>query len=287
MGGLALSWSGGKDAAWALHELRRRGQDVATLVTTITRDFDRVAIHGVRRSLVRRQAAHLGLPLVEVELPWPCSNELYEFAWGSALAELREREGIRAVAFGDLFLADVRTWRERVLAALGLGAEFPLWGMRTDLLSEAMLAAGVEARIACLDPARVDRMWAGAPWDRAFLAAQPRGVDPCGERGEFHTLVTNGPMFAQALPVETGGTVEREGMVYSDLTAPTGLAPEGSLASPCRDICRLGDDGACDGCGRSLPEIAGWVTMPDDRRRAVLARVRDWQPRGGAGRRGR
>lgn len=281
MSGVALAWSGGKDSAWALHELRRRGRGVAALVTTVTRGLDRTAGHGVRRGLVRRQAACLDLPLVEVEVPSPCSNELYEFAWGSALAELRVRAGIEGVAFGDLFLRDLREWRERTLAPLGLLAEFPLWGMRSDLLSEAMTRAGLEARVVCLDPARVDRQWAGAAWDRDFLAALPPDVDPCGERGEFHTFVTAGPMFPKRIPVEAGEVEERDGLVYADLTLPSHLPGErAGLTTPCRNICRIGPDGACDGCGRSLAEIAGWLAMPEGRRQAVMARVREWRVRG-------
>lgn len=282
MSGLVLSWSGGKDSAWALHELRRRGREVVSLITTVTRDAGRVAIHGVRRTLVRQQAAYADLPLVEVELPTPCSNELYLFALGSALAELRARTGIDAVGFGDLFLAEIREWRQQALAPLGLRAEFPLWGMRTDLLSETMLTNGLTARIACVDPARLGREWAGAPWDRAFLAGLPPDVDPCGERGEFHTFVTGGPMFSRSIAVEPGDVVERDGMVYRDLAAPSD-PPEDRAAgtSPCRNICRLGPDGACDGCGRSMAEIAGWLAMPEARRQAVMARVREWRVRGG------
>lgn len=279
MSGLVLSWSGGKDSAWALHALRRRGREVVSLITTVTRDADRVAIHGVRRTLVRQQAAYADLPLVEVELPTPCSNEVYLFAWGSALVELRARTGIDAVGFGDLFLAEIREWREQALAPLGLRAEFPLWGMRTDLLGESMLAEGLTARIACLDPARLRREWAGAPWDRTFLTALPPNVDPCGERGEFHTFVTGGPMFTRSIAVEPGQVVERDGMVYRDLAPPSDLAEEQRF-SPCRNICRLGPDNTCDGCGRSMAEIAGWLAMPDVRRQAVMARVRDWRVRG-------
>ncbi len=218
---LALSWSSGKDAAWTLHQLRRRGADVRVLVTTITRDFERVAIHGVRRSLLRRQAMLAGLPLIEVELPFPCSNGMYEFAMGQTLSDLAAREGITAMAFGDLFLEDVRAYRERLLAPHGLRAEFPLWGTRTDLLARQMLRAGIEARIASLDPARVDPAWAGRPWDEAFLDGVPPAVDPCGERGEFHTFVTAGPMFSGPLEAATGEVVERDGVVFADFTVPS------------------------------------------------------------------
>ncbi len=213
---IALSWSSGKDAAWALHLLRQQGHDVSMLITTVTRDFDRVAIHGVRRSVLRQQAARVDLPLLEIELPWPCSNELYEFAMGAALARLKEREDISAVAFGDLFLADVRAYRERLLAPHGLEPLFPLWGMRTDLLMRNMIRAGVVAHVASLDPAKVPSRFAGWAIDRAFLDALPPEVDPCGEYGEFHTVVSDGPMFASPVPLIPGEIVERDGFVYAD-----------------------------------------------------------------------
>ncbi len=213
---IALSWSSGKDAAWALHLLRQQGHDVSMLITTVTRDFDRVAIHGVRRSVLRQQAARVDLPLLEVELPWPCSNELYEFAMGAALARLKQREEISAIAFGDLFLADVRAYRERLVAPYGLEPLFPLWGMRTDLLMRNMIRAGVVAHVASLDPGKVPTRFAGWAIDRAFLDALPHEVDPCGENGEFHTVVSDGPMFASPVPLVPGEIVEREGFVYAD-----------------------------------------------------------------------
>lgn len=213
---VALSWSSGKDAAWALHLLRQQGVDVSALVTTITREFDRVAMHGVRRSVLRQQAAQVDLPLVEVELPWPCSNEMYEFALSASLANLKEREGITAVAFGDLYLADVRAYRERMLKPFGLDALFPLWGIRTDLLAQRMLRAGVEAFVAVLDPSKLDRSYAGAQWTEAMIRSLPATVDPCGENGEFHTIVTDGPMFASPITVYPGEVVERDGFVFAD-----------------------------------------------------------------------
>jgi uncharacterized protein (TIGR00290 family) len=282
MSRVGLSWSGGKDSFWALRELLRAGREVVALVTAISSEFDRVAIHGVRRSLVELQAARLGLPLIPVDLPWPCSNQRYEAAWHAVVDGLRDRTGITAMAFGDLFLADVRAYRERLVARLGLGAEFPLWGARTDALSGALLDAGVEARIVCLDPTRVDRRWAGAPWDRPFLAARVESVDPCGENGEFHTFVTGGPLFDAPLAVDPGVVVERDGFVFADLVPrpASGIGPgEPRIESPCRNVCRLGNDGVCDGCGRTLAEIAEWSTMTDNGRRAVMARVRSWAVR--------
>ena len=215
---VALSWSSGKDSAWALHLLRQHGQEVVALVTTMVQGEDRVTMHGTRRAVVRQQAALIGLPLLEIDIPWPCSDEMYRFAVGGALADLKQREGITAVAYGDLFLADIRRFREEMLAPLGLTASFPLWGMRTDLLATRMLASGVEARIGCLDPSRLDRRFAGVRWDEAFVRALPPEVDPCGENGEFHTVVTNGPMFLAPLEVWPAGTVERDGFVFADLT---------------------------------------------------------------------
>lgn len=213
---LALSWSSGKDAAWALHLLRQQGVDVSMLVTTIVAEFGRVAMHGVRRTVVRQQAALVDLPLIEVALPWPCSNEMYEFALSATLADLKRREGITGVAFGDLFLADVRAYRERMLRPLGLKAEFPLWGIRTELLAERMLRADVEAYIAVLDPSKVDRSLAGVRWSKELIRRFPHSVDPCGENGEFHTVIVNGPMFGSPMTVYPGEVVEREGFVYAD-----------------------------------------------------------------------
>ncbi len=215
---IALAWSTGKDAAWSLHVLRQQRREVAALITTVTRDFDRVAIHGVRRSVLRQQAALVGLPLFEVELPHPCSNEFYEFAVAGTLRQLQEQTGITGVAFGDIFLADVRTYRERLLEPLGLAAEFPLWGSRTDLLIRNMLRAGVVAQVASLDPAKVPPRFAGWAIDRTFLEALPPGVDPCGERGEFHTIISDGPMFQSPLRLIPGEVVERDGIVYADFT---------------------------------------------------------------------
>ena len=215
---LALAWSTGKDAAWTLHLLRDQGAEVSVLVTTVAREFDRVSGHGVRRTVLRQQAARLDLPLIEVELPTPCSDELYQFAFGSALGDLKTRFGVEEVAFGDLFLADVRQYRERLLRPLGLEAIFPLWGIRSDLLIRNMLRAGVVAHVAALDPAKVPQQYAGWAIDRRFVDELPAAVDPCGENGEFHTLVTDGPMFPTPLEVFPGEVVERDGMLYADFT---------------------------------------------------------------------
>jgi uncharacterized protein (TIGR00290 family) len=216
---VALSWSGGKDAAWALHRLRAApGLEVVALVTTVVPAFGRVAMHGVRVELLRAQARAAGVPLVEVPLSWPSTNDEYEGRVGAALAALRAERGVSHVAFGDLFLEDVRAYRERMLAGSGLTPLFPLWLEPTRPLVAAMLAAGLRARIVCLDPARVGRELAGRQIDAALLAGLPENVDPCGERGEFHTFVTAGPMLRAPVPVAPGEIVDREGFVYADLT---------------------------------------------------------------------
>jgi uncharacterized protein (TIGR00290 family) len=215
---VALSWSGGKDAAWALHRLRAiPGLQVSALVTTVVPEFGRVAMHGVRVELVAAQARAAELPLVEVPLPWPCSNDEYERQTLDALAALRDEHGVSHVAFGDLFLEDVRAFRERLLAGSGLTPLFPLWGKPTRALADEMLASGIEARVVCLDPSRVDRRLAGRRLDATLLAGLPEHVDPCGERGEFHTFVTAGPMLSTPIPVVSGEIVDREGFVYADL----------------------------------------------------------------------
>jgi uncharacterized protein (TIGR00290 family) len=215
---VALSWSGGKDAAWALHQLRARPEvEVVALVTTVVSAFGRVAMHGVRADLVRVQSRAAGVELVEVPLSWPSTNAEYEQRVGAALAELRRGLGVTHVAFGDLFLEDVRAYRERMLQGTGLTPLFPLWLEPTGRLMETMLSEGVEARIVCLDPRRVGRELAGRALDPALLAKLPVTVDPCGERGEFHTFVTAGPMLSEPVRVAPGEIVEREGFVYADL----------------------------------------------------------------------
>lgn len=217
-----LSWSSGKDSAWALQRLRARGEvEVVGLVTTVNAAAGRVAMHAVRETLLRAQAAAAGLPLVTVPIPSPCSNEAYERAFGAALAEARAG-GVTAVAFGDLFLEDIRAYRERQVAAAGLAPLFPLWGEDTAALARAMLAAGLAARLTCIDPRVLPRTLAGRAFDAALLAELPEGVDPCGERGEFHTFCHAGPMFAREIPVAVGEVVERDGFVFADLVAAGG-----------------------------------------------------------------
>lgn len=219
-----VSWSSGKDAAWALHLIRQQGElEAVGLLSSINAQFQRVSMHGVRRDLLELQARAAGLPLITVELPWPCPNEEYEQRMGAACARLRA-EGVDAVVFGDIFLADVRQYRERQLAGTGLEPLFPLWGRETRELVREMLAAGVRARIACLDPRRLPKELAGAELDAELLHALPAGADPCGENGEFHTFVLDAPVFQHALDVTAGVVVERDGFVYADLLPSGGQA---------------------------------------------------------------
>jgi uncharacterized protein (TIGR00290 family) len=213
-----LSWSSGKDSAWALHVLGQQGAGVAALLTTVNDAAGRVAMHGVRRELLRAQAAALSLPLWEIPLPWPCSNADYE----SCMAEACRRalmEGFDSVAFGDLFLADVRQYRERQLAGTGLAPLFPLWQRPTGALAGELIKSGVRARITCVERKRLDASFAGREFDQALLDALPEGVDPCGENGEFHTFVYGGPMFQRPLGITTGEIREIDGFAYADLLA--------------------------------------------------------------------
>ena len=217
-----MSWSSGKDSAHALADVLRRGElDVVGLVTTVTATYDRVAMHAVRRALLERQAAALALPLNVVELPTPCTNDEYEARFGETLERARG-DGVTHVVFGDLFLADVRAYRERQLAAHGLTPVFPLWQRETGELAREMLATGLRARLTCIDPRHLDRRFAGRVFDDALLADLPASVDPCGERGEFHTFVTHSPVFSAPIEVALGEVVERDGFVFADLSPAGG-----------------------------------------------------------------
>jgi uncharacterized protein (TIGR00290 family) len=212
-----VAWSTGKDCAWALHKVRREGQlEIVGLLTTMTETFGRVSMHGVREEVVRAQSAALDLPLFTVAIPFPCPNEVYERAMGAAVDDLRSR-GVSQIVFGDLFLEEVRAYREKQLRGSGLQPVFPLWGAPTRALAEEMIGAGVEAWIVALDPTKVSRGLAGQKMTRALLEGLPAGVDPCGENGEFHTCVTQGPMFDRPVPVVPGPVVERDGFVFADL----------------------------------------------------------------------
>jgi uncharacterized protein (TIGR00290 family) len=212
-----ISWSSGKDSAFALCEARRLGlADVVGVLTTINEVFDRVAMHGVRDSLLDRQIAELGLPVIKVPLPSPCPNEIYEARMAEATARIKA-QGVRHMIFGDLFLEDIRAYRDQKLSAAGMEAIYPLWGRDTRVLAEEMIASGLAAHIVCLDPRRIDRKFAGRRFDRDLLRELPPDIDPCGENGEFHTVVTAGPMFKAAIPVTVGETVERDGFVFTDV----------------------------------------------------------------------
>jgi len=215
-----LSWSSGKDSAWTLHVLRGDPAiELCGLVTTVNTQFDRVAMHGVRRAVLEEQAAAAGLPLWIVPLPWPCSNEIYE----RRMAEVCRRavaERIDAFAFGDLFLEDVRAYREKNLAPTGLEPIFPLWQIPTDTLARDMIAGGLRARLSCIDTQKLPASFAGREFDLELLRDLPPGTDPCAERGEFHTCAYAGPMFAAPLPIETGEIVNRDGFVFADFLMP-------------------------------------------------------------------
>ena len=216
---LILSWSGGKDSALALDALRASGEHAPiVLLTSVTAGYDRISIHGVRRELLRAQVEALGLPLHELTLQPECSNEAYDAALASALEALRARYGARRVAFGDLFLEDVRRYREERVGALGFEPVFPLWGMDTAALAESFIARGFQARLVCVDTTQLDARFAGRAYDAALLDDLPRTVDPCGENGEFHTFVTAGPGFDTAVAYDVGEVVLRGGrFAYCDL----------------------------------------------------------------------
>jgi len=212
-----LSWSSGKDSAWVLHLLRQTADvEVVALLTTFNASANRVAMHAVRRALVEAQAARIGLPLWSVELPWPCSNAVYEDLL-SGICQRAVAEKIGEVAFGDLFLRDIREYREQQLLKTGLAPFFPIWGSPTRELATQMIQAGVKAKVTCVDPTKLDRSFAGREFDDAFVEFLPPGVDPCGENGEFHTFVYDSPVFSRDIPVETGEVVERDGFVFADV----------------------------------------------------------------------
>jgi uncharacterized protein (TIGR00290 family) len=214
---VALSWSSGKDSAWSLYLLRQDPTiEVVALITTINQEFDRVAMHAVRRELVELQADAAGLPCWKVPLPWPCSNEEYEARMREVCARALG-EGVEAIAFGDLFLADIRAYRERQLADTGLEPLFPVWQIPTRELAATMIAAGLRAKITCVNPKVLPGEFVGREFDTAFLNDVPAGVDPCGENGEFHSFVYAGPMFGAPIPVESGEIVERDGFFFADL----------------------------------------------------------------------
>ena len=216
---ILLSWSGGKDAAWTLHTLRASPEvEVVALVTTVTSGYDRIAMHGIRRDLLHTQAAATGLPVIEATIPPQCDNATYEAAFADALSLARARwPDCTEIAFGDLFLDDVRAWREALCARLGWTPVFPLFGRDTTQLARDMIDGGLQARLTCVDPRKLDRSFAGRTFDDRLLADLPAGIDPCGENGEFHSFAFAGPMFHHPIPNRVGEVVDRDGFVFADV----------------------------------------------------------------------
>jgi uncharacterized protein (TIGR00290 family) len=223
---ILLSWSSGKDSAWSLHLLRQQGAyQIAGLLTTFNQAADRVAMHAVRRELVERQAVATGFPLWAVPLPWPCSNQEYESVMAQTCARAIA-EGIEGIAFGDLFLDDVRAYREKQLKDTPLKPIFPLWGQPTRELAKEMIASGLRAKLTCVDTHQLDARFLGREFDEKLLADLPAAVDPCGEKGEFHSFVYAGPMLNEEIPISLGEMVVRDPFVFADLTATArGLTP--------------------------------------------------------------
>jgi uncharacterized protein (TIGR00290 family) len=226
-----LSWSSGKDSAWTLHVLRERGEhDVVALLTTITHDYDRVSMHGVRREVVEAQALAAGVALWPIEIPAICTNDDYERAMRVAI-DRAVAEGIERIAFGDLFLRDIRNYREEKLSGSGIAPVFPLWDIPTADLATRMIDGGLRACLTCIDPRVMPRSFAGAQFDRQFLDALPTNVDPCGERGEFHTIAYNGPMFASPIEIVVGDSVDRDGFVFTDVQLSPARTQRGAGSS--------------------------------------------------------
>ncbi len=213
-----LSWSSGKDSAWALHVLRQDPEvEVVGLLTSVNQTHDRVAMHAVRRELLLAQAEAVGLPVHIVEIPYPCSNEQYQAAMALAI-ESAKGQGVEAVAFGDLFLQDIRDYREAQMAETGLALRFPLWQRPTSELAQEMVEGGLRAVLTCVDPKQCPKEFSGRTFDAQLLGDLPETVDPCGENGEFHTFVFEGPMFQHSLSVQVGETLVRDGFAFTDLT---------------------------------------------------------------------
>jgi uncharacterized protein (TIGR00290 family) len=212
-----IAWSSGKDSAWALHEARRTGDlDIVGALTTVTETFGRVSMHGVREELLQMQLAAVGLPAIVVHIPFPCPNETYEQKMAAVMDEAKASD-VTHIIFGDLFLEDVRAYRERLLSGTGIVPVFPVWGRPTLALAREMIRAGVEAHLSAVDLRKLPASFAGRRFDNALLDSLPAGIDPCGENGEFHSFVSAGPMLARSIPVTVGETVELDGFAYADL----------------------------------------------------------------------
>lgn len=225
-----LSWSGGKDAAWALHVLRQRGDlDVVGLVTTVTEGFERISMQGIRVDVLEQQAPATGLPVLQARIPQACDNATYEAAFEAALIAAQARwPGLHDIAFGDLFLADIKAYRDAFCARLGWRPHYPLFGSDTASLAREMIAGGLRASLCCVDTTQLDGAFAGRDFDASLLAELPAGVDPCGEHGEFHTCVSAGPMFAAPLDLQRGSTILRDArFLYTDLIPVDAVPIEG------------------------------------------------------------
>ena len=221
-----MSWSSGKDSAWALHVLRQEsGLEVVGLMTTVNQLYRRISIHAVRLELLQHQAEAIGLSLHIIDLPSPCANSQYEAAMEKFIAKAKE-QGIECMAFGDLFLEDIREYREAKLSGTGISPLFPIWQTRTDKLAKEMISSGLRAVVTCIDPRYLDASFAGREFNEQFLEDLPATVDPCGERGEFHTFAFDGPMFRKPVPIEVGEVVRREDFVYADLLLAEGWGDE-------------------------------------------------------------
>jgi uncharacterized protein (TIGR00290 family) len=212
-----VAWSSGKDSAWALHEARRSGNfEMVGALTTVTDAFGRVSMHGIREELLRAQLDAAGLRAFVLYIPFPCPNEVYEQKMSATLEDARAF-GVTHMIFGDLFLADVRAYRERHLAGSGITPVFPVWGRQTAALAREMIGSGLEAHLCTVDLKKLPGSFAGRKFDGSLLASLPAGVDPCGENGEFHSFVSAGPMFSRDLAIRVGETIERDGFAYADL----------------------------------------------------------------------
>ncbi len=216
---VVLSWSSGKDSAWTLYQLQQsKDVEIVGLLTTINSEFNRVAMHAVREELLDAQAEAANLPLFKVPLPWPCSNPEYEAAIKFAFDELRVKHDVTHIAYGDLYLEDVRQYRIELMKGTGLTPLFPLWGLDTKVLANSMIESGLSACLTCVDPKQLAEDYAGHLFNNEFLSSLSNPIDPCGENGEFHTYVFSGPMFEKDVPIKIGGTVKRDGFCFTDLT---------------------------------------------------------------------